>query len=235
MLWLLLLIVVVGAVYWIFMSPWSQLWGRFPYSAKTTEKKIALTFDDGPNEPYTSELLRILNKESVLGTFFVVGECAKRHPKMTAKILKDGHVLGNHSLRHKFSTYMKPGAFIKEVESTQNIIFEQTGKKPAMYRTPWLWRNPLLLRSVNKLGLHPVGGEFCHSLEVFNASANAIAEGALSKIKPGAIIIFHDGKEGTGGDRKNTVAAVKILIPRLKQLGYKFETVDKMLGIKAYQ
>lgn len=234
MIWLGL-IVLVGVLYWLCMSPWAQLFGSFPYHASTHKKIIALTFDDGPNEPYTSELLDLLKRERIKATFFVVGACLRRHPKVAKRIVSEGHVIGNHSQSHRFTTYFKPGAFLREIQACQKLIEQQTGKTPALFRTPWLWRHPLLLKQAKRLGLSPVGGEFCHSREVFSASAETIARGALAKAKPGAIIIFHDGKEGTGGDRSATIEAVKITIASLKKRGYTFVTADELLGIPTYQ
>ena len=236
MIWIVLGILALPTlVYVVFMSPWSQLFGQYPYRKKTSEKIVALTFDDGPNEPYTSELLAILKKEKVPATFFLVGRCLERHPSIAADILKAGHVIGNHSESHRFGTYFKPGAFGREVRNTQRILEAQTGITTALVRTPWLWRQPLLLRTVKSLGLHPVAGVFCHPREVFGATAEEIAERSFSKTTPGSILIFHDGKEGDGGNRSQTIQAVAQLIPRLKQKGYKFTTVDKLLGIEPYQ
>lgn len=233
MIWFISLILLI-VLYFLFMSPWSQIFGKYPYKISTKNKVIAITFDDGPNEPYTSELLEFLKQEGVVGTFFVVGDCLTRHPGFGKKIVKNGHVIGNHSQSHNFWTYFKPGAFKQEVLRTQESISKSIGKIPKLIRTPWLWRNPVLLNSLNKIKLHPIGGVFCHTLEVFGANAQTIANGAINKTKPGSIIIFHDGKEGSGGDRSQTIKAIKIYVKHMKNLGYQFVTVDKLLGLKAY-
>ena len=84
-------------------------------------------------------------------------------------------------------------------------------------------------------GLNVVSGEFCHLLEVFQPSATMIADGALGKVRPGSIIIFHDGYDGRGGNRASTVEAVRIVVDRLLSDGYGFTTVDRILGLPAYQ
>jgi len=87
----LILIAVLLALYYLFMSPSSQLFGKFPSRIKTDEKIIYLTFDDGPNEPYTSEIIDYLNSKKIKATFFVVGECANKYPKTIKKIHDSGH------------------------------------------------------------------------------------------------------------------------------------------------
>lgn len=217
------------------MSPFSQLFGKFPYRAKTNQKVIALTFDDGPNDPFTTELLDYLAKEKVKATFFVVGSCAERYPNTVKRIVKDGHIIGNHSLSHKFTNYFKNPSFRTEITKNQDIIYKLTGKTPALFRPPWLMRQPMILKTVKKLGLSPVGGEFCSNLEVLQVSSKKIASDTMKKIRPGSIIIFHDGYDGKGGNRRQTIDAVKQLIPELKKAGYTMTTVDKLLDIPAYQ
>lgn len=234
-LWLVLAVIVLPAmIYLVFMSPWFQVFGKYPFKANTDDKVVAITFDDGPNEPYTSELLAILKEQHVKATFFLVGNCAKRHPGVARKIVQAGHVIGNHSRSHTFSTYLKPGAFINEIIATQKILEEQTGKIPALVRTPWLWRQPFILHDLKKQSLFPVAGIFCHPKEVFGATAEQIADYAVSHTKPGTILIFHDGKEGVGGDRSQTIASIPLVIVALKKQGYSFVTVDRLLGSKTY-
>src|SRR6478609_10996438 len=85
----------------------SQLFGRFPYEGPTAERQVALTFDDGPNEPWTSMILDTLADRGVPGTFFQVGRCAQRHPDVTRRVVDEGHVLGNHSMTHELGSYVR--------------------------------------------------------------------------------------------------------------------------------
>ena len=93
---------VVGLGYWAGFGPRTQLWGSFPYR-RGDEKVVALTFDDGPNEPWTGRLLDVLAAKDVKATFFQVGRCAERFPSTTRRVVDEGHVLGNHSLNHAFA------------------------------------------------------------------------------------------------------------------------------------
>ncbi|GAA3453286.1 polysaccharide deacetylase family protein [Dactylosporangium matsuzakiense] len=227
----------LGVSYWLLMSPFSPTSKAYPYQAPTAssgEKVVALTFDDGPNEPYTSQILDILADHGVRATFFQVGDCVQRHPEVALRVLDEGHVVGNHSLSHRFGTYLRPRAFEREVEQTQRILTGVAGRTPALARTPWLWRQPALLRMLHRNGLNPVAGEFGHALEVFQISGARMARRAIAKTRPGSILIFHDGFDGHGGNRAETVTAVRLTVEGLLARGYRFVTVDELLGVPAY-
>jgi peptidoglycan/xylan/chitin deacetylase (PgdA/CDA1 family) len=232
---LIIIALVSGLLYWIFMSPYSQVFGKFIWRAKTNQKLIALTFDDGPNEPYTSELLDLLKEKNIKATFFIVGQNALKNPDIVKRMYKEGHTIGNHSLNHKFSKYITEPNFAKEIIESQKILKEIVGKEPALQRTPWLFRSPIIFKTLKNNNLTPISGEFCHPLEVFGASAEAIAKNAIKKAKPGSIIIFHDGNGAIGGDRSRSINASKIFVEKLLENDYQFVTVDKLLDIKAYK
>lgn len=228
-------IVLGGLGYWLFMSPYSQIFGSYPYRVRTTEKIIALTLDDGPNEPYTSDLANFLKDRGVKATFFEVGDCVQRYPQTSRRLLADGHVIGNHSVSHQFWRYFEQVSFANQIKRNQDILENVIGKRPALYRSPWLWRQPWLFRALQRYGLQPVSGTFCHAFEVAQIPAERIAKRAFAHAKPGAIIIFHDGVEGRGGDRSQTIAAVRIFVDELLSQGYRFVTVDELLAVPAYQ
>ena len=127
-----------AAAYWAGFRPRSQLFGSFPYEAETEEKVVALSFDDGPNEPYTSRLLDTLDAYEVRATFFQVGRCAQRFPSATRRVVQSGHVLGNHSYSHSFTRYLKQPRQEVEIIRSQEIFYSITGVTPALYRPPWL-------------------------------------------------------------------------------------------------
>lgn len=202
--------------------------------AETDEKLVALTFDDGPNEPYTSRLLDLLDREKVTVTFFTVGKSVRAHPAVVKRAAAAGHTIGNHSLSHRFSKYLTSPGFKTEITETQTIITETIGQTPHLFRPPWLFRQPLMLATVKKLGLVPISGTFIHPFEVFQPSAEAMAKSAVRRTRPGSILIFHDGYNGKTSKRDQTIEAVELIIKRLKRDGYRFLTVDELLGIKPY-
>ena len=238
----------VGLTYWAGFGPRTQLWGAFPYRApknratkqvgsgspESRRKVVALTFDDGPNEPWTGRLLDVLDAKGVKATFFQVGRCAERFPSTTRRIVDEGHVLGNHSLNHAFSSYLHDPAQRDEVARAQEVLHRVSGVVPGLYRPPWLCHWPWVLRTVGHARLQVVSGTFGHPLEVLQPPAPVMTAGAARRTRPGSILIMHDGREARGGDRSETVASIGPLIDRLRADGYAFATADRLLGVPAY-
>ena len=216
------------------LGPTSQVFGAFPYRGETTAPTVALTFDDGPNEPYTSMLLDTLADKGVAATFFQVGRCARRHPEVTRRVVADGHVLGNHSESHAFSRYATAPTHRREVERGRATLHEVSGRAPLLYRPPWLCHWPWVLRGIARTGSQVVSGTFAHPLEVVQPRPEVLVGGGLRRARPGGILILHDGREARGGYRGSSVSAVGPLIDRLRERGYSFTTVDRLLGVPAY-
>jgi peptidoglycan/xylan/chitin deacetylase (PgdA/CDA1 family) len=223
-----------AAGYWLCMSSYSQALGPFPYRGGPDRKVVALTFDDGPNEPYTSQLADFLGERDIRATFFQVGRAVLRHPSVTRRLVSDGHVIGNHGFTHEVTNYLSRRTLTEDVRAGQAAL-ATVGLRPALYRPPWLLRVPALRPVLREHGLRAVSGEFCHALEVCQPRPSLIAGRVLAKARPGSIIIFHDGYDGHPGNRASTVAAAKIVVNRLIADGYGFTTVDDLLGWPAYQ
>jgi peptidoglycan/xylan/chitin deacetylase (PgdA/CDA1 family) len=222
---IVLVAILLGLLYYLFMSETSQVLGKFPYKLETSEKIVALTFDDGPNPPYTDDLLEVLKKHDVKATFFMVGKNVEKFAESARSVVSLGHTVGNHSYSHKFSKYFMQPSFADEIAQTQTTFSKILGLTPQLFRPPWLVRHRSLLTSAQKLGLRTFGGVFASELEVFQISAAKIADRAYAKTKPGTILIFHDGFDAKGGNRSQTVAAVDMLITKLKNNGYTFVTL----------
>ncbi|MDN5763513.1 MAG: polysaccharide deacetylase family protein, partial [Microlunatus sp.] len=124
----------------------SQVFGPFPYEGRTGRWELALTFDDGPNEPWTSMILDTLGEHNVPGTFFQVGRCAERHPATTRRVVEEGHVLGNHSYSHRLGSYLRDPDATSEVILGRTVLAEIAGVAPRLYRPPWLCHWPWVLR-----------------------------------------------------------------------------------------
>ena len=226
---------ILFLLYYLFISPTSQVFGYFPYRIKTDEKVVALTFDDGPNSPFTEGILEILKLHNIKATFFVVGKNLERMPGLGRLIVENGHTLGNHSYSHAFHKYLISTSFVSEITKNQVIIEHITGKRPALFRPPWLFRQPWLLHTAKTNGLLPVSGAFSNALEVFQPSAEWLTKRVLNKVEPGMILIFHDGNNAKNGNRKQTVRTIDLLIPKLIARGYRLVTVDQLLNTSAYQ
>jgi peptidoglycan/xylan/chitin deacetylase (PgdA/CDA1 family) len=138
-------------------------------------------------------------------------------------------------MHHRFRDHLIHPSYKNEIMQNQEIIYKYIGKRPALFRSPWLWRQPWLFSTAHKQSLQPISGKFSHSFEVFQPKGERIAKRTLRKVKPGSIIIFHDGFDSRGGNRSQTVKAVKITVDQLLQQGYRFVTISELLGIPAYQ
>jgi peptidoglycan/xylan/chitin deacetylase (PgdA/CDA1 family) len=224
----------LGAGYWTCMSPYAQLLGTFPFRARVDRSVVALTFDDGPNEPYTSQIADLLESRNIRATFFQVGKAVRAHPEVTTRLVRAGHVIGHHSDTHRFTRCLRRDTLRQEL-AAGTAAFAELGLYPALYRPPWLLRVPALFPLLREFGLRPVSGTFCHPLEVLQPPGRRIARAAVGQARPGSILIFHDGFDGHPGDRAQTVSAVEIAVDALQRRGYAFCTVDELLGVPAYR
>jgi peptidoglycan/xylan/chitin deacetylase (PgdA/CDA1 family) len=226
-----------AAGYWAMMSSRSQLLGPFPdrgSEQRSSPHRIALTFDDGPNEPYTSRLATLLERREVTATFFQVGKAVARAPEVSAALVAAGHVVGNHSYSHQFHRCFAGATCEDEIKRAQDVIADAVHRTPRLYRPPWLVRTPATFRVLRRHGLVPVSGTFCHPFEVAQCGAGRIARRAVARSGPGRILIFHDGYNGTGADRTRSLDAVARVVDVLADRGWTFATVDALLGIHAY-
>lgn len=222
-----LFLLLCGVISWLLFSPVSS---RMPWRIKTTKKLVALTFDDGPNQPFTLQIADAIERANGRATFFVVGKNCERFPGTAAELYRRGHQIGLHSYGHKFSSYFTDPTYRQEIARTRQILADE-GISTNLFRFPWLFRTPWLLKSVESLGFRtPISGLFSHPFEPFQVNAKKIINNTLRQIKPGVIIIFHDGYNAQVADRTQTLAAVKEVVRVLKSEGYEFVTVDELLA-----
>ena len=225
----------IAGGYWLSMSTSSQVFGRFPYRGEPSQQAIALTFDDGPNEPFTSQIARALESAGVRGTFFQVGRAVQRFPDTSRALLEAGHVIGNHSHTHRFRRGFGRRAIADEIDRAQDVFAEHVGIVPALYRPPWLVRTPAMFPLLRERRMSPVSGTFCHALEVAQINPSRIAGTALRRARPGSMIIFHDGYNGVGADRPAPSMRSNVWWTELLDAGHDLVTVDALLGLRAYQ
>jgi len=226
-------VIVAGILSYGYFFPASDVFGKTYAQAVTTQKVIALSFDDGPNEPYTSQILDILSSYGVKATFFVVGKNVEYYPDVARRIVAEGHVLGNHSYTHKaLSEFDVPD--YSEVDLAQAAIYNVTGVRPHLFRPPYGRKTPWELEYVKRKGLVTVTWSVSAN-DPHKPPSDAITEKVLHAARPGAIILLHDGNGiKHGADRSRTVAALPQIIESLKAQGYTFVTVPEVLGISPY-
>ncbi len=198
-------------------------------------KNIALTFDDGPNDPYTGQILDTLAVRKVKATFFVVGQNVRRQPHAAKRIVDEGHIIANHSDRHRFGFMLTagPAVLLRDIGVTERAIAEVTGKHPRFYRPPWGLRTPGRRLAIERAGYAVVMWNNM-TVDYLGLSPTRIASRIVAKARPGGVIVLHDGKEAKGGNRANVVAALPLIIERLQGQGYRFVGLDDLLGTNAY-
>lgn len=194
---------------------------------KTSQKVVALTFDDGPSEPYTQQILQVLNKNNVKGTFFVLGGNAKEYPNIVKEIMNDGHELGNHSMYHDNMKNRSVDKIYNDLHSVDTILRNLGYQKEITFRAPFGSTSDNLKVALDKLNKRMVLFTFLPQ-DWTKISAQQIHDNVMKELKPGLIITLHDG----GKRRENTVKATQMLIDTLKQKGYRMVTVSELLSLK---
>lgn len=193
------------------------------------QKKVALTFDDGPDLTFTPQVLDVLKKHGVKATFFLMGARAAALPEMTKRIADEGHVIGNH-------TYWHPKLYEEtlervhwEVTSTDEAIENIVGYRPKLFRAPYGGLTEPIVEFLGEMG-YTIVGWTVDSEDWKQLSAEEVKRNVLDHIHPGAIVLFHSGGHWTqnlGG----MVEALDEIIPTLKQQGYEFVTVPELVGV----
>lgn len=199
-------------------------------SVRTNEKKLALTFDDGPNPEYTPQLLAKLAEYRVSATFFPIGRNLERHPEIGRRIVQEGHEVGNHTYHHRILPFLSTTDIINEVLSSRQLIAELLNVHPAFLRPPNGLFTRHVLDTVEPLGYRAVVGDV-FPVDVAWPGHEVITARVLRRVRPGSIIILHDGYVGRfDRDKSQTVRAMDTLIPGLRNQGYEFLTLSNLVS-----
>jgi len=196
----------------------------------STAKRVALTFDDGPDPVATGNLLEVLRHHQIKAAFFPIGTKTRDYPELIKRIDQEGHILGNHSFRHVWWTnFLISGALDQEIRMAQETIDAAVGKVPAYFRPPMGLTNPHLRRALKKHGLSVVGWD----VRPFDttASTEKVIKRVLKKIRNGSIIALHD----TGRIPADLVRLTDELVTKIKERKYTFSELEELTGIRAYQ
>jgi peptidoglycan/xylan/chitin deacetylase (PgdA/CDA1 family)/glycosyltransferase involved in cell wall biosynthesis len=225
---------LVGAASFGALEPQSSVFGRTYWNGGTQEKVVALTFDDGPNEPYTSRVLDILHREHVHATFFLIGSNVRRLPGSVSHIVSEGHAVGNHSDTHPVGFALKPRPELQqEVTAAEESIHAAGGIYPHLFRPPQGLRSPWLISLLESDSLVAVTWDDAPR-DWDPLPADQLVKRTLAQAHPGAIILLHDGMNLTHeADQSETVKALPGIIAGLRARGYRFCTVPELLGIRA--
>jgi peptidoglycan/xylan/chitin deacetylase (PgdA/CDA1 family) len=226
-------VVTVGATFWVGANSPTVTWfGSQVSHGPRDRREVAITFDDGPDDPYTLEIARILDARGAKGTFFMVGKALDRRPDIARALRADGHLLGNHSYHHDEWRWLDPG--YPELDRTQTAFRHNLGVCPTFYRAPHGQHTPFLAHVVGDHGMTMVGWEVS-SGDWNTRDAGLVARRTLDKVKPGSIIVLHDGLDGSvTADRSVLVRAVPMILDGLERRGLKPVRLDALLHERGY-
>lgn len=181
-------------------------------------KKVALTFDDGPNPDYTEELLAGLKERGVHATFFLLGQEVEKYPEIVKKIYEDGHTIGNHSYRHELLSKLDDSQACQQVERTNQLIYDVTGEYPMYLRPPYGdWKDHLDCATTMIEVLWDVDPR-----DWATGNPQAVVKRVVNNVKEGDIILMHDASA-------SSVAAALKIVDELTQRGFTFVSVGELL------
>ena len=226
-------VLTAGAAFWIGANSHTASWfGSQVANGPRDEREVAITFDDGPDDPYTLEIARILDSRGAKGTFFMVGKALDRRPDIARALREDGHLLGNHSYHHDSWRWLDPR--YPELERTQRAFRHNLGICPTFYRAPHGQHTPFLARVVGDHGMTMVGWDVSAG-DWKTDDARLVARRVLDDVEPGSIIVLHDGLDGSvTADRSVLVRAVPLILDGLARRDLKPVRLDALLGESGY-
>jgi peptidoglycan/xylan/chitin deacetylase (PgdA/CDA1 family) len=211
------------------MAPHSQLYGR-TLTHGSDPSQIALTYDDGPNDPYTGRLLDLLARHNARATFFLIGRYARQRPDLVRAIQQGGHEIGNHTDSHPNLIFASPARLRQELEDCGKALNDAIGQYQPLFRPPFGGRTPLVLKAARRLHLEPI----LWSVTAYDWSAKSpdtILGHIQRQSRPtqGEVILLHDGGHlAFGTDRQPTIEATRQLLERHSPEGKQFVSISAL-------
>ena len=210
------------------MAPTGQWFGRTFTGLRRPTRQLALTYDDGPNDPHTLRLLEVLARYDVRATFFLIGRFVRQRPDIAREVAKAGHVIGNHTFTHPLLIFQTAGQVRTQLEGCERALTDAVGEHSNLFRPPFGGRRPGVLRVARQMGLEPIMWNVT-GYDWDAPSVEHIELKVTSKVRGGDVILLHDGgHRAFRTDRSFTVAATDRLISRHKAEGYEFVTIAEM-------
>jgi peptidoglycan/xylan/chitin deacetylase (PgdA/CDA1 family) len=215
------------------MAPTGQWYGRTFTGLARGSRQIALTYDDGPNDPHTLRLLEVLATHGTQATFFLIGRYARQRPDIVREIAQAGHVVGNHTFTHPLLIFKSEAEIGQQLSECRATLQDAVGQHSNLFRPPFGGRRPAVLRVARELGLEPVMWNVTGY--DWNAPPAVVIERKVARqIRGGDVILLHDGgHKHMGADRSQTVIATDRMITRYKAEGYRLLTIPQMMAESA--
>jgi peptidoglycan/xylan/chitin deacetylase (PgdA/CDA1 family) len=213
------------------MAPQGHWFGRTFAGGIRGSKQIALTYDDGPNDPHTLKLLDVLAKHGVRATFFMIGRYVQQRPDIALAVAQAGHGIGNHTFTHPLLIFESVARTRTQLVDCRRALEDAIGEHSNLFRPPFGGRRPATLRVARALGLETAMWNVTGY--DWNAPPAAVIEKkVIRQIRGGDVVLLHDGgHRAMGADRAQTVMATDNLIRRYKDQGYEFVMVEEMLAV----
>jgi peptidoglycan-N-acetylglucosamine deacetylase len=216
-----------GIFAWGATVPSSQMFGR-TVCHTGDGSCMALTFDDGPNPATTSHLLDLLERYQVPATFFLIGRHVRAVPSLAKEILERGHALGNHTESHPSLALLSSSGITEELDRCDEAISSATGVTPSWMRPPYGFRNPLLNGIVVRRGNAGVAMWNVMAHDWKPQRAEPVIQ-RLRRARGGDIVLLHDGDHrALNGDRRHLVKALEYWLPRWKDSGIGFVSMNEI-------
>lgn len=188
---------------------------------RTKRKVVSLTFDDGPDSRYTPLVLDVLKKYGVRAAFFCIGRKAEAHPALVDRMVREGHLIGNHSWSHKGSfPFFSCRKMEEELQRTGKVLEQISGQPVPFFRPPFGVTNPVVAAVVKKMNLKVTGWSI-RSFDTRNEPVEKVLARIQRQLKPGAVILLHDRLPQSG-------ELAERLLQYLRQENYEVVRVDEM-------
>jgi len=214
-------------IFWGCVNVSSGFFIKIVCKANTEKKEISISFDDGPAENYTQQILAILKAEDVKATFFCIGNRIAGNEAILKQVQDQGHIIGNHSYSHHFWFDMYSAKKMQDDLEQMDAEMERvTGLKPKLFRPPYGVTNPNLAKAIRNGGHTPVGWSV-RSLDTVAKDEQQLLNKINAGIKPGAVFLFHD-------TCKITLNVLPKFIQEVKNRGYNIIPLDKLLALQPY-
>jgi peptidoglycan/xylan/chitin deacetylase (PgdA/CDA1 family) len=211
-------------------APNSRLFGRAIGRGRRDDRRLYLTFDDGPGPSATATVLETLAREGVPAAFFMVGDHVRRFPELAREVAGAGHEIGNHTQHHVKLHRLGPARIRRELADAHAAITETTGRAPRTFRAPHGYRNPFVAVATRRLAYTTFGWTF-GVWDSARPGTEAIRRRVRSRLTPGAVILLHDGDGyDPHGDRAQTAAALSGIIRDARAAGYQFRALGELFA-----
>jgi peptidoglycan/xylan/chitin deacetylase (PgdA/CDA1 family) len=229
------------------VNPRSELFGPMVWRTKSP-RKLAITFDDGPNPKITPQLLNLLERYEGRATFFMVGRFARECPELVREIAARGHAIGNHTATHANLFWTTSSQIREQMQRCNDAIRTIAAVQPKWFRPPWGMRNPWVISSAMGMGMRtalwtllpgdwrvkPASWLIERMQPITKRAQSSGVSGSNWPAGHGDVLCLHDGDyRFLNADRRATVEALEYWLPRWRDLGLEFVTIDEAVSLPA--